>query len=739
MSLFQPTIIFPNLLSGDVDGTVDASDDLTITWLINGSSQMQAWSVIIRKQGAISNNYVTPNYTGTNPGPYSVEGCPTYGRDNLGDVIPFTVTIPASDITDYTNGSRYNLTLFTWWGEESDPEKSFPYNESTMVAFQTRLMPHFSTVTGYETTINSREWHFDFLKFSTVNIRYFRWQLFEDVGVDGEHVIGQTIYDTGKVYQSGDLTMDYEGFINGKNYLVQCTCCDRYGREVTSDLYPFSCVYDQVNLEFPITVSALTTGSAIHVEWEGANYMYGRPSGDYSISDDNILTLPNTSDSITWDSVGSRPFSFAMPWTVLYKGQLLKKDAILWELQTEDASKTFRLRYDMPTRHLILEQGSSIQSSTMLLDWRPDESGVADYLPVDYQATISTAFWWTSATTYRFGIRIEYYTGGLYPSESLYPGENLYPSDSTILTVEKYTDDMIGTSDAIVAIVLYGAQKCYYIQEMNSSSMTYDIYNAVIMQGNYKPIVNDGVNFNATFTNGLNAGSLYYGNSQFAGWAIYRQQAGTGITREIAELPIEAYSFNDYTARTDGTQYVYDIAPIFVADNNYTNGVAMTSGDPFGILNSNYTILETVFNTDMKCYQLLAEYHFGKNVKTGDVSNNNSPNILENFTRYPTVQLSGQNYMSGSVTSLLGTIKVDENGQVTYSDTRTMRDAIFELSTTSNTLFLKTRKGDIFEIRIANPISISVMEESPTYAQTASINWVQVDDSVDDYVLSYES
>lgn len=723
MSLFQPTNIYPNILNGDAEGTVDATDDLTITWQINGTSQMTGYEFVVRKRGTNNVAYETGGYT--------TEGCPVYGRDNLGNVIPFSVTIPVSSLSYYENGSNYEIDLEMTWGEieeGGEPLEGY-YVQAPTVVFQARKLPTFSTVSGYSNTITSREWTFDFLKFSTANIRYFRWILSINDGTTSNPVAGQTIYDTGKIYQSGDMTMYYEGFINGVEYCVQCIACDKYGREVVSDLYPFTCTYTQQELDFPITVSALTTGSAIHVEWEGANYMYGRPSGNYQIIDNDILFLPTTNDSVTWDSVGSRPISFPTPWTVVYKGKLLKKDAVLWEITTESGDP-FTLAYTVANRTLTFTHGSTVKTHRI----------------TDYESTISTILLFpdNDIDNPMLHVREDYMIDGLYPSETLYPGEDVYPSDSTGSAILRYSYNLVGdTTGAFSGITTYGVQECDYIQVWQSSATLVadgTLYNEVIQNGNYVPQIDDGVMFNATFENGLNAGSLHYGSYQFAGWAIYRQEAGTGISREIAELPIEAYTFNDYTARTDGTQYIYDIAPIFVDQGgNFTNGVAMTSGNPFGILNPNYTILDTVFNPDIKCYQLKAEYHFGKNVKTGDISNNNSPNILQNFTRYPTVQLSCQNYMSGQVSSLIGTVAVDENGQVTYSDTRTMRDAIFNLSTTNDTLFLKTRKGDIFEIRIANPIQVSIMDETYAQAQEAAINWVQVDDSVDDYVLSYES
>ena len=89
--------------------------------------------------------------------------------------------------------------------------------------------------------------------------------------------------------------------------------------------------------------------------------------------------------------------------------------------------------------------------------------------------------------------------------------------------------------------------------------------------------------------------------------------------------------------------------------------------------------------------------------------------------RYPTVQTAPFNYKSGTLTSLIGTIS---DGK--YSDTVNLRNEIMELSTTRNTLFLKSRKGDLLRIRISAAIEVSTMDNSPTQAQTAKISWVEV-------------
>lgn len=58
-----------------------------------------------------------------------------------------------------------------------------------------------------------------------------------------------------------------------------------------------------------------------------------------------------------------------------------------------------------------------------------------------------------------------------------------------------------------------------------------------------------------------------------------------------------------------------------------------------------------------------------------------------------------------------------------------MRETIYGLSTTTNSLFLKNRKGDVIEIRTSAPISAGIQDNTIEQATTMSIPWVQIDDA----------
>lgn len=120
------------------------------------------------------------------------------------------------------------------------------------------------------------------------------------------------------------------------------------------------------------------------------------------------------------------------------------------------------------------------------------------------------------------------------------------------------------------------------------------------------------------------------------------------------------------------------------------------------------------------------EFLFDKNLSSGNISNGNAPNVLFNFTPYPVVQRSQLNYMSGTLTSLIGVVGFRPDGSHGYSDNLLLRDEIFSLSTTEKSLFLKNRKGDVFPIRLTGSTQMETMDNTREQAQNATISWTQI-------------
>ena len=92
------------------------------------------------------------------------------------------------------------------------------------------------------------------------------------------------------------------------------------------------------------------------------------------------------------------------------------------------------------------------------------------------------------------------------------------------------------------------------------------------------------------------------------------------------------------------------------------------------------------------------------------------------------MQLDNANYMSGTLQALIGYIDYT-GGQNEYSDSISLRNAIFALSVSQKTLFLKNRKGDLLKVNINSSISMETWDEVRSQAQTVSLPWVESGDA----------
>lgn len=222
--------------------------------------------------------------------------------------------------------------------------------------------------------------------------------------------------------------------------------------------------------------------------------------------------------------------------------------------------------------------------------------------------------------------------------------------------------------------------------------------------------------FYADFTSDLNGDSAF--GNYFSQFAVYRMTDDAPTATHIFDSSASGgRSFIDVSA-VNNVNYQYSAFGISDFDQS-----SVITSDSVKICVWNWTVFSCTKDAQ-GVYHPQKIFSFGKNLSSGDISNNNAPQILQNFTRYPTVQPSPFNYKSGTLTSLIGTIS---NG--VYSDTITDRDEIMGLSTTQNTLFLKSRKGDLLKIRVGGAIEFGTMDNSPTQAQTVTIPWVEVGDA----------
>ena len=141
-----------------------------------------------------------------------------------------------------------------------------------------------------------------------------------------------------------------------------------------------------------------------------------------------------------------------------------------------------------------------------------------------------------------------------------------------------------------------------------------------------------------------------------------------------------------------------------------------------------WTLLVCESNDDGS-FTVEAQYHFKYNMDSGSASNNNAPNVLQNFTSRPTVQPAPQNYLSGTLKALIGAV----SGGV-YTDSLDVRNALMALSVTEKPLFLKSSKGDVMRVMTNGAVTSATAEKAESLAQTVSFPWIELDDASQDSI-----
>ena len=204
------------------------------------------------------------------------------------------------------------------------------------------------------------------------------------------------------------------------------------------------------------------------------------------------------------------------------------------------------------------------------------------------------------------------------------------------------------------------------------------------------------------------------------GYAVYRRNVNESVLMKIADVDATTGQLRDYSAKS-GQSYIYYIFPIgtlaYLTEPMVSDAVPVQ----YWI----WSILEAQADAN-GIYHLLRSYLFRMGeggVKEGQFSNNNVPQLLKNFTRYPTRQPETSNYLTGNVSGYIGTVDWTQGG---YKDTIAQSEAIFQLSTSQNALFLLDPKGHFLQIHTSEAISLSVKTRTMTLPQTMTVGWAEI-------------
>lgn len=682
MALFQPSFIYPDMRSGIGRGVVDASKAVAVSWRINGPSAMVAFQITIYLNNAASTQKYTTGKITT--------GCPAYGTTSSGEINLFSYTISAYALSQagITNGNSYKLVITQWWSNSGS------ITQSSASAFITRAAPSISIAAiGSDGVIGTRYYTFtgNYTQAQGDTLNWFRWRI---------AYAGQTdspFFDSNNISGTMDISCTYYGFFANTDYAIRLTTQTENGIESDTGWVNFSCQYSIPQTTGAVTVLCEKDTDAVGVSWAGVGYYPGSSTGYYRISSDNIATI-GTGARIWWKEAQPNDMNFDAPWSVIWKGSLANYNATLFTIKQSGGDITFN--YSSSSHALSLKVGSTVIAY---------QTGIINSPRVTALLTEDTLY-----------IREERLGGGLYPATDLYPASTLYPRGDGSIAANIYTIPVTYTQTAITELSVGGYQLCNYIEVLKGEASS-AIIDAAINVGTYVPALSSADYLLVNWTNGINAGAMDIGGDTLVGFVLYRRRRNEPTLVKIAETDPNTTFVYDYSAVSQQGPYRYYLFP--KGETSYIASPIL-SDDVFPCW-WNWTLMECEATDDKDVFTVLSAYRFRYNVQSGAVSNNNSPNILPNFTPYPVIQLSTQNYKSGTVGGLIG--KVDMiNGQPRYADTIELRDAILKLSVSQNPLFLKNRKGDLMRIKISGPISMQTDDATAEQMQTAEIPWAEV-------------
>ena len=205
-------------------------------------------------------------------------------------------------------------------------------------------------------------------------------------------------------------------------------------------------------------------------------------------------------------------------------------------------------------------------------------------------------------------------------------------------------------------------------------------------------------------------------------WWVLREQEGSGALVKVAEVDSGTRRIIDYGASSGQGPFTYLL--VAANDSGVFVGTPIRSAEIRPVF-YRWTLLVCDPAEDGS-FTVSAQYHFKYNMDSGGISNNNAPNVLQNFTANPTVQPAPQNYRSGTLKALLGTVS---NGR--YTDSLSARNALMALSVTQKPMFLKSSKGDVMRVRLNGAVTSATSEKTESLAQTVTLPWIALEDAAE--------
>ena len=707
MALFQATNITPSLFAGEGNGTVAANDPIVISWQINGTNAMTGFRILIRKNDTASTEV---------HGVTATDGCPAYGTNANGEQQIFTYAPTDSSgnpvkWSDWglTDGEEYKMNITMYWGTV----QSTPFvNLYSPMVFRTRTVPTLAiavpaTVDKAYTTISG-----GYGQEQGDAISWVRWQLYMGASIIGGYTPSELLDDTGEM-TTGSLQYAVNGLISGNTYFIKCTVQTESGVQV-SQLSKFSVNYTMDAGEGTLTAKCLSNGANL-LQWEqnivdiegSAPPDFSGFENGYSIKDGK-LSLDFS--YVMWNVANGKPFS---EYAIVNNGCF-----ILWKFD-------YSAPFNPPARSYAPEL--EIQYNIGAFDEKPrvthinfaagKENTIEAYYcrkneekllaPPDASVAIAPP---DGTKSLLIGLTYNNATG-IAPGAVLFwhyldANGSKISGDFTVIS-----EDTSEFPYQIRGAFLSGTQICDYLY---------------IGSGNVDPtaaiatptFVYPTTKLYANFAEGLQAGNA----SANLRNVIYRQDTeNTGLKKVLYEVPTKFNEIRDFGVRS-GEAYTYEAHRLSTDSEMLEDPI---SSEPITHTIDSYILMEATEDANYRnVWHVRDVWIFAYNIQHSEISNNNTPNMMANFTPYRRRQPSTIHGKSGTLQALIGNVDFGE-----YADTWQRMEKLFAISSGAKTFFLKDAKGNLYMVGISAPVTQTITIGSEKKQVIASISWEEIGDA----------
>ena len=681
--LNQPTNVIPSVLSGVGDGVIDATNPLVVSWNVSGDTPMVAYRIIIQQNDTSSTQkYTTGKVTLSSP---------FYGHDKNGVQQTFSANaITASQLSSagiingYANG--YKILITQWWGN-TDADSITQTSPSLFITRKTPTLSINSISSPYSERFITITGTYSQAQGDAVSLA--RW-IFSDSDYPDNPIV-----DTGDI-DTSILQFDYDGLLSGRTYLIRLIVQTSSGVTVDTGDVSFAVSYPVVN-DIGFVKACKPVGEPfVELTWSSRSTIEATEVGDVSVNN-GLLSLGNNS-SITYSDL-----EFNAPWSFAWRGSIgyLASANVLVLSNSTDT-------YTLSVSHtgVNFSKSGDIIFSESITIWDVDTIVVV-------------------VTPNHYYIKQVTFGGGTIPATDLYPSQTLYPSE-VHQVINNFDGEISYTQSNIDTVTLNGVQTCEYLWIENGSFSDMSIAQ-MISPVYFEPIYDSSTYLLATFANNNTNAVITGGGGNALGASIYRKADNEFILRHVVDVEDGLSIARDYSAKSNmGYQYyVFELG-----EDTYTSTYGSASITPrFG----QWCLMECVYDETDGAYHVQSQYPFACNMNIGSISNNNNPNKLTNFTKYPTRQGITTNYKSGTLSALIGTVNQIDG---TYTDTWDIANSIIELSTNGNPKFLRDMKGAIWQVETESAITSTIDGNSQFLPIRISIPWMEVGDASDASIIA---